>query len=331
MRVGIVGCGSIAQVHAEAISKMETAQLVAVMDIIKSRAEDLADIFGGEVCDTFEELLGSDIDVLHICTPHVQHTPMAKAAAEKGIAVFTEKPPVITFEQWEEFQKIAESIPLGICFQNRYNKSVCHIKQFLSEGKGGSFIGAKAFLTWKREEAYYTESSWRGSLETEGGGALINQAIHTLDLLVYFLGRPKKVEAAMQNFHLKDYIEVEDTLNARIDYNGAPVLFYATTGYSVDSPVFIEMLFENVTVQLRENHVDFIWKNGRIEKFVFETVKHGGKAYWGSGHENCINDYYHKLEMGEAPPIGVPEIENTIELLLSTYLSAREGKEVRLD
>jgi len=328
MRIGIIGCGAIAQLHAEVLSGMENVQLV-VSDIIKDRAKALTETFGGEVCDTFEDLLNKNIDVLHICTPHVFHTPMAKAAAEKGIAVFTEKPPVITFEQWETFQEVAKNIPLGICFQNRYNKNVCHIKKFLSKGEAGKLIGAKAFVTWQRDEKYYTESGWRGSLETEGGGVLINQSIHTLDLLVHFLGRPEKVSAMSHNFHLKDCIEVEDTLAARMEYNSAPVLFYATTGYAVDSPVFLELIFENVTIQIQEHKADFVWKNGRTENYVFETEKSGGKVYWGSSHKTCIHDFYGSLKTG-TPPIGVPQVIDTIELMLNIYLSAKTGQEVEM-
>ena len=138
---------------------------------------------------------------------------MARLAAEKGIHVFTEKPPVMDRAQWADFQALEHApVRVGVCFQNRYNASVQLLRRLLDSGRPGKLLGARAFVTWKREAPYYTESGWRGSLATEGGGVLINQSIHTMDLLVQFLGRPRQVEASIANHHLKGVKDVEDTM-----------------------------------------------------------------------------------------------------------------------
>lgn len=333
-RVGVVGCGGIAQVHGAVLQELPGVELAACADIRPERAQAFAETFGGVPYPSLEDMLEKEgLNCLHICTPHYLHTPMAKLAAERGIHVFTEKPPVMNRAQWEEFQALEQApVRVGVCFQNRYNQSVHLLKEVLASGEAGKVLGARAFVTWHREAPYYTESGWRGSLETEGGGVLINQSIHTLDLLVQFLGRAKGVEATMANHHLKGVIEVEDTLEAYLDFEGAHALFYATTAHCADSPVLVELTCENVTLRMEEQEVALSWKDGTKEHFSLAQPKSSatGKAYWGASHGLCIGDFYHCLETGERFLNDIPGIRDTAELLLATYQSAREGRAVTL-
>ncbi len=246
-RSAIVGCGGIAQVHARALSEMENVRLAAYADTKPERAQALASQYGGQAYASLEALLDQEsIDVLHICTPHFLHLPMAQAAASRGIAVFTEKPPVISRTQWQDFQALPG--PVGVCFQNRFNSSVAYAQKRLEEGALGPVLGARAFVTWRREAPYYTESGWRGALDTEGGGALINQAIHTLDLMVRFLGPARSAQAVQANFHLPGVIQVEDTLAAYIRFAEATGVFYATTAHAVDAPILLELACQQLGV-----------------------------------------------------------------------------------
>lgn len=333
LRCAIVGCGSIAQVHAAVLSQQETADLRAFADIRPERAEALAQTYGGRAYSSLEELLNQEeIDVLHICTPHYLHTPMAKLAAEKGIHVFTEKPPVINESQWEEFRKLGENVRVGICFQNRYNASVQLLHQLLASGKPGQILGARAFVTWHRDAPYYTESGWRGSLETEGGGALINQSIHTMDLLGQFLGRADKVDATLTNHHLKNVIEVEDTFEANINFGGRPAIFFASTGHCTDSPVLVELVCENCVIRMEEREVTIRWKDGSKEfhEMAAPISPVTGKSYWGASHGLCIGDFYRCVLSGTPFPNDIFGITDTAELMLAAYRSAREQKEVIL-
>lgn len=324
-RCAIVGCGSIAQVHAEALSRLEGVQLCACADVRPERAQAMAKTYGCEAYSSLENLLEKEnLDSLHICTPHYLHTPMAETALSKGTAVFTEKPPVISWKQWEQFQLLEEKGYLSVCFQNRYNGSVQFIKNLLSSGKAGAILGARAFVTWARDSAYYTESGWRGNLETEGGGVLINQSIHTLDLLGELLGRASWAEARVANHHLKSVIQVEDTMEAYIDFNGIPALFYATTAYAENSPVFIELCCEQGTLRMEETFVKCFWKDGTQEEKDFSGPEAFGKGYWGSGHSRCIEEFYERLRRKEAPPMPPSAVKNTAELMLCLYESARE-------
>ena len=326
LRSAIVGCGGIAQVHARALSEMPEAELIAFADVIPERAETMAGKYGGRAYSSLDELLDHEkIDVLHICTPHYLHTPMARQAAELDINVFTEKPPVIDRQQWTEFKQLGDKVRVGICLQNRYNGSTRALKDLLSTGEPGKVLGSRGFVTWRRDAPYYTESGWRGALSTEGGGALINQAIHTLDLMAYFLGPGQVLGASLSNRHLKGIIEVEDTLEAALDFGDARGLFYAATAYSLDAPIIFELACENATLRLEGERFTRIWRDGRMEQedYTAPDPTVPGKSYWGSSHRRCIEDFYRCVMSGERFPNDIPGVSDTIELMLSVYEAAR--------
>ena len=326
LRSAIVGCGGIAQVHARALSEMPEAELIAFADVIPERAETMAGKYGGRAYSSLDELLDHEkIDVLHICTPHYLHTPMARQAAELDINVFTEKPPVIDRQQWTEFKQLGDKVRVGICFQNRYNGSTRALKDLLSTGEPGKVLGSRGFVTWRRDAPYYTESGWRGALSTEGGGALINQAIHTLDLMAYFLGPGQVLGASLSNRHLKGIIEVEDTLEAALDFGDARGLFYAATAYSLDAPIIFELACENATLRLEGERFTRIWRDGRMEQedYTAPDPTVPGKSYWGSSHRRCIEDFYRCVMSGERFPNDIAGVSDTIELMLSVYEAAR--------
>lgn len=330
LRCAIVGCGGIAQLHAHALSRQPTAQLLAFADIKPERAQALAVQYGGTAYASLEELLaGETIDVLHICTPHYLHLPMAQAAAERGIHVFTEKPPVISHQQWQEFQLLEEKVRVGVCFQNRYNPSVQYARTLLDDGDAGRILGARGFVTWRREVPYYTESGWRGDLATEGGGALINQAIHTLDLMVRFLGPGKALGASLSNHHLRGVIQVEDTLEAAIDFSGARGLFFASTAYCTDAPVLLDIACEHLSLRIEGEAVTARWADGRTthRDFSLESHEGPGKSYWGSSHGRCIADFYDCLRTGQPFRNDTAGVADTIGLMLALYDAARQGRQ----
>lgn len=323
LRCAIVGCGGIAQVHAKALDSIPTAQLTAFADIIPQRAQAMAETYGGHAYDSLENLLeNQEIDVLHICTPHYLHLPMAQTAAQRGIHVFTEKPPVISCAQWEEFKKLDGQVRIGVCFQNRYNPSVRACRELLAGGKPGKILGARAFVTWNRQAPYYTESGWRGSLATEGGGVLINQSIHTLDLLGQFLGRGQVLGASLANRHLAGIIEVEDTLEATLEFPEARALFYATTAYCTDAPVLLELVCENASLRLEGEELTCRWQDGTVEQEDFSQSA-PGKSYWGSSHQRCIEDFYQCVLEGRRFRNDIAGVTDTVELMLEIYSLAR--------
>ena len=224
VRVGVIGCGNIGKVHSMILKELKEVRLCAMADIRIDRAEEFCRQYTegkGHAYESLEEMLEQEeLDGIHICTPHFCHVPMAERALKKGLHVFMEKPPAISRQQFEQLEKASSEsgARLGICFQNRYNETTKKATELIEEGKIGALRGGRAFVTWNRNAPYYTESGWRGKLETEGGGALMNQSIHALDLLLRWLGKPIKTEASMSNHHLKGIVEVEDTLEAYMEF-----------------------------------------------------------------------------------------------------------------
>ncbi|MFR3729650.1 Gfo/Idh/MocA family protein [Lacrimispora sp.] len=334
VRVGVIGCGNIGRVHAMSVTGVEGVCLCAVADIKRERAKEFSDCFTGgkaAVYGALKDMLEmEELDVIHICTPHNCHVPMAVMGLKKGISVFMEKPPAITRAQFEELLAAEKESRgrLGICFQNRYNETTKKVSQILKEGTLGRVKGGRAFVTWNRCPAYYTESGWRGGLHTEGGGVLINQSIHTLDLLLHWLGKPVRTEAAMSNHHLKGVIGVEDTVEAYMEFTEGedPVRasFYATTAYGYDAPVLLELVCEKGVVRLEGNSVFYrTWEQEDFICWKAAGTTVPGKTYWGCGHEACIRDFYKCLADKTAYRNDLPSVENTFYTMMDIYDSAR--------
>lgn len=324
MRCGIVGCGGVAQVHAKAIHEIMPGALIAVADIVPEKAVEMADTYGAKAYSSLGAMLCSEqIDVLHICTPHHLHVPMAVAALKVGTHVFMEKPPVIDEEQWDFLRRTVEqkkmTSRLGICFQNRYNDSVQFVKKEIESGKYGRILGVRGIVTWHRDQDYYYSSNWRGKLATEGGGALMNQAIHTLDLMQYFIKeKPLSVKAVKDKLHLPEDIEVEDLVAAHITYPRARASFYVTTGYVKDVPPLIELECEKGRVRIEEDLVT-TFVDGEAKIRSFKDQKRLGKSHWGMGHLTAIKDFYACLKENKKFPIEMEDVADTIWLLLRIY------------
>ena len=332
MKSAIVGCGGISAVHSAVLHQNPDTSAVAYADIKKERAQALANRYGGNAYGSLEEMLEAEsIDVLHICTPHYLHVPMAIAALKKGIHVLMEKPPAISQEQLKELLLAADGKRVGVCFQNRYNKDVQKALEIIRSGEAGKVLGARAFVTWHREAPYYTESGWRGTWDTEGGGVLINQSIHTLDLLRYFLGDPTAVEGHVCNHHLKGVIEVEDTAEAFIQFGGGVnALFYATTAHVSDAPVMVEIACEKMTLKMEDGRLTCTVPGGESKTYSFETDNCLGKSYWGYGHQELIGDYYRRIKENRPFPVPAEDAAKTLALMLGIYDSSKKGAPVSL-
>lgn len=323
MRAGIVGCGAIAQVHAAVLNSMPGVELAAACDILPERARALAEKYGARPFDRLSDMLDHcPIDVLHVLTPHYLHAPMAMEAAARGLSVFMEKPAAITRGQWDALYAACRGARLGVCFQNRFNPATQRAREILRGRELGEALGARAFVTWRREAPYYTQSHWRGQWASEGGGALINQSIHTLDLMVYLLGAPGEFGVSMRNRHLRGVIQVEDTVEARIDFGGRCALFYASTGYCTDAPIMLEIQLEKGAVRIEGEELSVFTPEGVTRQRLTggETL---GKGYWGNGHLPCISRFYHCLESGERFENDLDGVRDTMLLTLGLYEAAR--------
>lgn len=323
-RVAIIGCGSISANHASAL--IAAGQTVcALCDINSENANKLKNRFSLENAKIYEDfrvmIENEHPDCVHICTPHYLHAPMIVYALERNINVLSEKPLCISMEQLEEIRTAAKAstAQLGVCQQNRYEGAMLAIKDIVAnEGVRSAF----GHVVWRRDEEYYASGEWRGKWDTEGGGVMINQALHTLDIMQWLCGMPDYVTAHISNDHLKGVIEVEDTASALFEYKDAPAFtFFATTAADADFSVMVRLKLQNGDSINAENKL--ITKNGAI--VIHQTTEEVlGKGVWGMGHRVLIKDFYKCISEGTPFPIGLCEAEKVVRLILSMYRSNGE-------
>ena len=329
IRTALIGCGGISKVHLDALSHMDNVELVSVADVKEDRAKARAEQYGcAYTTDWTEYVSRDDIDVVHICTPHYLHAPMAIALLDSGKRVLTEKPMASEVADAEEMIRHSDG-RLAVVFQNRYNEASQFIRQSIADGRYGKLLSMRAAVNWHRTPEYYTSSGWRGFFKTEGGGVLINQAIHTLDLMLYFAGKPASVRGHVSTDLLYDTIEVEDTASGLIKFeSGLLANFYCTTTFGTDRPVEIELVFERATLKTDAETLH-VTQNGGTE-LICSSAASGAKAYWGTTHEVLLRDFYKAVEEKRPFWIDGESALPVLKLLKGVYESSRTGKEVQL-
>ncbi len=320
MKIAIVGLGVIGKVHAAAL-KEQGKPLYAVCDVDPARLRDYPDALHFTDYETM--LCEAKPDAVHICTPHYLHAPMILSALEKNIHVLCEKPLCIHKEEIDQIlaAEARSKAQLGVCQQNRYKKTSVFTKQYL-EGKNCP-VGYGT-VVWERSDAYYQSGAWRGKWATEGGGTLINQALHTLDLLQWMLGMPKNVTASLCNLHNEPAVEVED--NAVCLFGGdSQITLLATTGAGKDHPVEIVLQAEGETLRILG---DTVYINEKPVNFE-EKAPMLGKSCYGVGHSPLIVDFYDCIESGRPFPINGVEAAKVIRMILACYES--KGKRIPIE
>lgn len=321
--VCIVGYGAIGPIHAAALEKVKNARLYAVCDCDEERILRCTEKYDVVTYTDFGEMLNDEnIDSVHICTPHYLHFDMVRKALEKNKEVVCEKPLAMDNEQFEKMLKLPGVEKVAVCFQNRLNTCVLKMKELLASGKMGEVLGVRGLLTWIRDKAYYDTDEWRGKWETEGGGVLINQAIHTLDLMGYFTGGFKSLKAVMNNFSLEDIIEVEDSFMASLRTNAdAKAVFFATNAFSSNSTPDIQVVCEKGTLHYTDDKL-FL----DDEMLCHDVTAEGEKAYWGTGHIALLKEYY-----DHGKYFTVFDSANTMKTVFAMYESAGQGgKEIHI-
>ncbi|GAA0375572.1 Gfo/Idh/MocA family oxidoreductase [Paenibacillus motobuensis] len=301
MNAVIIGCGAIGPIHAEAITNSDAAHLYGVCDVLPERAEALALRYGCRAFTSYAQVLADEaVHSVHICTPHYLHAEMAVQAAAAGKQILLEKPIAMNVLEARAVSNAVRTAGVSCCaiLQNRLNPCIEAAKSLIDDGSYGKLLGIKAFLTWKRTAEYYVSADWRGKWATEGGGLLINQAVHMLDLLYYLGGEVEAVKGHIDTRVLQEVIEVEDTAEATFYYkDGKRGWLYATNGYSEDSPFFIEMHLEQGVLRYIDNKL--ILKSNGEEQILADDMQCSkssiGKAYWGSGHAKLIDQFYQTL------------------------------------
>ncbi len=297
MRTALIGCGNISRVHLAALDAMEDVELAAVADCRPERARAAGEAHACRAYTDYLQMLDAEQpDVVHICTPHDLHVEMACEALSRGISVLCEKPCAITAESLARLRAAQDKSGryCGVCFQNRYNAGAILAKRLLAGETHGRLIAAAAHVLWCRGADYYSDD-WHGKKAREGGGVLVNQAVHTVDLLRWLVGADMvSCTAHIANDHLQGVTEVEDTALVRMRYaNGITAQLDATVAFSCDAKVQIDLICEGGTLRLEGADLFWLSADGKVEKLT-DKVQNAtvGKDYWGGGHPALFHDFY---------------------------------------
>jgi predicted dehydrogenase len=344
LKWGIIGCGVIAPWHADSVVDSETADLVAVCDVDEAKGQAFAAEYGGVALytDYREMLKEGGIDAVSICTPSGLHSEMTVAAAEAGVHVLCEKPMAITVPQMDAMMEaVAKAgVKLEVIFQRRTYDTTRVVRQAVQSGVLGQMTLADAYLKYYRSPAYYKSADWRATWALDGGGALMNQGVHGIDVLVWIMGDVKSVFAKAEA-KARD-IEVEDTCAAVVTFkNGAYGVIEGTTSCNPGEPTTFCFHGEKGTIVLDDKGIQK-WAIAADKSEVAENdpekcVSRGSqsattdpKSIGRAGHLAQVNDLCQAILTGRDPMITAASARKAVELILAIYESARTGREVIL-
>lgn len=328
----IVGCGVIGPTHAEAIAAVPQAKLVACCDIVPERAKTFSEKYGGVPYYTdYEEMFvkQDDIQAVCVCTPSGLHAPVAIAAAQAGKHVLSEKPMDITLQAIDAMIAAAEEnkVKLSGVFQNRARASSRKVREAVRTGKLGKIVLGDCYQKYFRSHEYYASGDWRATWELDGGGALMNQGVHGIDLLLWIMGNAKRVSAHCRT--LVRNIYVEDTAVAAIEFeNRALGVIEGTTSVTPGYGMRLEISGDNGTIK---------WENGKIVGWDIPGEENEAEAESGGqgtaadptagltaeGHVRHIQDLCECITTGREPEIPGREARKAVELIKAIYLSSR--------
>ncbi len=312
MKAAVIGLGNIGRVHRTLLEDM--GHTVVVCDVLPERRE-------GGYADWREMLAREHPDVVHVCTPHALHADMVAGCLAEGAHVLCEKPLCIRREEVARILQAERAAKgqLGVCLQNRYNPSSRAAKSLLT---GKTIVSACAMHAWRRDAAYYAADAWRGTWRGEGGGVLINQALHTVDLMLWIAGMPQRLAAQTGQLALAQTIETEDT--AMLRWTGEAVCtLYATTGCGADfAPVLLFALQDGTRVELAP---DALRVNG-ADVPLRAPFPSCGKPCYGGSHRLLMEDFYRCIADGRRFSIDGKEGAKSVEVVLAAYESC--GREI---
>jgi predicted dehydrogenase len=358
IRFGIVGCGAIGPTHAGAISQMADAELVAVADLIPARAKAVAEKFAVEkiYADQTELFADRNVDVVCLCTPSGMHADGAVLALQAGKHVVVEKPMDITTAACDRM--IAAQRQTGklltVISQHRFDAASMQVKDLIQSGKLGKILLATADVKWWRTQKYYDEGDWRGTFALDGGGAVMNQGIHTIDLLQWLAGDVASVYAQTRTA-AHERIEVEDVAVAALTFkNGAIGTYIASTAVFDGMPVRIDIVGtegtaiiegdclkqiklktgENYTSESPATHAMSVARGGTASVTATAAnrpVAEKEGAVWGDAHRAQLEDFVRALRTGGKPLIDGPAGRAAVKIIQSMYESARSGKAVSVE
>ncbi|MGG1400741.1 Gfo/Idh/MocA family oxidoreductase [Bacillus salipaludis] len=328
LKAAVIGLGDISKIHIPVIQANPEVKLVAVCDIDEALKDSVSS--ANFYTDYHEMLEKEKLDCVHICLPHFLHYPATKACVEKGIHVFQEKPLSLNTKEGLELANLEENnkdIKICVCFQNRYNETFEMLQELVDSGEYGKVTGIKGLVAWFRPKDYYSVKPWRGKMKEAGGGVMINQSIHTLDLMQLLGGELESIRGSIDQ--LLDYgIEVEDTATAHIKFkNGATGLFFATNANAENSSVELEVILEKEKFTIK----DSILTRGQYKEVLTEDTKMpGSKFYYGASHMKLINQFYSCIANDTQDYVHVKDALTSMKMIDAIRQSSKEKKVIKM-
>ena len=341
---GIVGAGMIAVFHAAAINDLKNGKLVAFADVVEKAAKARGKEFGVDYYTDYKKMLErDDIDVISIATPSGIHLEPAVAAAKAGKHVIVEKPLEVTPARCDKIIRACKKakVKLASIFPSRFKDCNVFIKEAIDQGRFGKLTVGDTYVKWWRSQEYYDSGGWRGTWKLDGGGALMNQSVHNVDLLQWFMGPVKSIQAYTDCLVHKR-IEVEDTAVAVLRFkNGALGVIEGTTSVFPGLLKRIEIHGNKGTAVAEEEDI-IKWEferrraiDKKIEKRYAKRVTKGGavadpKAISHFGHMKQFADLLDAVEKNREPFVNGPEGRKAVEIICAIYKAAKTGKAVTL-
>jgi predicted dehydrogenase len=342
VKFGVIGPGTIGRFHAKAINEVEGAELVGVYGCIPGTGEEFAKEFGIAAATSLEGLL-EQVDAVTIATPSGSHAECAVPAAEAGKHILCEKPLEVTPQkaQWIVDACRENGVLLAPVFQQRFGRAAQFLKKALDAGRFGRILFTSARIKWFRDQAYYDSGGWRGTWELDGGGCLMNQGIHTVDLMLWFGGRPSVIYGFTDTV-THTGIEVEDNACASFRFeNGSMGTVEASTSCAPGMDAVVEMSGERGTAVLEGDRLGkWIFGDGdpldeEADQLMADRDNLGSgasdpKAISIEGHKRQIADLVNSIENNTPTAIDPEEACEPIRFICAIYKSANEGRPVIL-
>ncbi len=337
IRFGIVGAGNIARFHAAAIKNTPDAELVAAATRNAERGQAFVAEHGGSLYADYHDLLArNDLDAVTLCTPPDLHAPMTIDAATAGKHVLCEKPMARTTDECDAMIAACEraGVTLGIIFQSRFESLVRKLKSLIDDGVLGRLLWVSTNTIWYRSDEYYRSGPWRGTWEHEGGGVLINQAIHAIDLLLWLTGMPARVTARMRT--LNHAIVVEDGVIAMLEYADNRLgMVQATTAAFPGYPERLEFHGTRGSAIYHKGEARLEWhlvepREDHVEQGGAKSGASNPLAFNADGHTAQLQDFAAAVRERRAPALDGQAGRASVEFVQAVYRAAREGRTVEL-
>jgi predicted dehydrogenase len=341
---GIVGTGAIAEVHARAIRSLDNADLIGAWNINPEKGRKFCERFECIPFESLDDLLKSpDIQIVNICTPSGAHMEPSIAAIEAGKHCMIEKPLEVSLYRCDRIIDFAKKkgAKAAVIFPLRFQDVNLELKKAIDAGRFGRCIIGDAAVKWFRNQAYYDSADWRGTWKLDGGGVLMNQGIHSVDLLQWCMGPVSSVSAYTDMLgHTR--IEVEDTAVAVLRFrNGALGVIEGSTAIYPGFNKKIEILGTQGSAVVEDNSL-ITWRfteemhnDGEIRRRYSTRVDSGGgasdpKAISDLGHIRQISDMVSAIENKRPPAIDAAEARKSVEIILAIYRSSQTRSVVHL-